>query len=115
MANTNILQFKVTKEKRLIGLKKNIETQTIQIYKSKGHRITEGEIESLVKNLQKQDKKTKFSVVGVNGDTYRVLKSFDQNDVHVQTYDEYHQSVNFESENFVEFYQLSITFHKYLS
>ena len=37
------------------------------------------------------------------------------NDVSVQTYDEYNQSVNFESENFIEFYQLQVTFHKHIS
>jgi hypothetical protein len=44
-----------------------------------------------------------------------MLKSFKQNDVSVQTYDEYNQSVNFESENFIEFYQLQVTFHKHIS
>jgi len=32
-----------------------------------------------------------------------------------KTYDEYNQSVNFESENFIEFYQLQVTFHKHIS
>jgi hypothetical protein len=115
MSKKNVLQFKVTKDKRLIGKEKNIESQTLQVFKSKGHRITEKEIEKLVKNLKEKTKgKTEFSVVGVNGDMYRMLKRFNQNDVHVQTYDDYHQGVNFESENFMEFYQLSITFHKYV-
>ena len=44
-----------------------------------------------------------------------MLKSFKQNDVSVQTYDEYNQCVNFEIENFIEFYQLQVTFHKHIS
>jgi len=116
MSKQKILKFKVIKEKRLIGLNKNIESQTLQIYKSKGHRITENEIKQLTQSINKKIKdKTEFSILGVNGDAYRMLKSFKQNDVRVQTYDEYNQSVNFESENFIEFYQLQVTFHKHIS
>lgn len=45
MSKKNILQFKVAKDKQMIGKKKNIESQTLQVFKSKGHRITEKEIE----------------------------------------------------------------------
>lgn len=115
MSKKNILQFKVAKDKQMIGKKKNIESQTLQVFKSKGHRITEKEIEKIVRKLkEKTNGKTEFSVVGLNGDRYRTLKTFNQNDVHVQTYDDYHIGVNFESENFMEFYQLSITFHKFV-
>jgi len=54
MSKQKILKFKVIKEKRLIGLNKNIESQTLQIYKSKGHRITENEIKQLTQSISKK-------------------------------------------------------------
>jgi uncharacterized membrane protein len=118
MSKNNVLQFKVINPKRLVGKNKKLETETVQIFKTKGHRITEKEIETLVKKFQTKEKerpngkKTTISVNGLNGDRYRNLKNFDEEDVHVQTYEEYNQGVEFESDNFMEFYQLNITFHR---
>jgi len=111
---SDIFNSKVIKEPKKIG---GIVTKTVQIYKNKGKRITEKEIETLVHTIEKsalkKNEKIKIAVYGLNGDRIRNLKGFNT-DLHVQTYDDYHNGIEFESPNFIEFYQLNIVINKYI-
>jgi hypothetical protein len=96
----------------------NIIKKTVQIYKDKGERITEKEIEAIVSSIEqsaiKKKEKIKIAVYGLNGDRIRNLKSYD-GELHIQTYDDYHQGIDFESPNFMDFYQLEISINKYIN
>ena len=57
MSKNNVLQFKVIKPKRLVGKNKKLETETVQIFKNKGHRITEKKLKHQLKNFKPKKKK----------------------------------------------------------
>lgn len=109
-----VLEYKLIKQPTKIG---NITSKVVQVYKPKGYRITEDEIKGMVKELEKGAKKKKekikVAIYGLNGDRIRNLKAFDA-PLKIQTYDEYHQGIDFESPNFIEFYQVNLVIHQYL-
>jgi hypothetical protein len=112
-----IFNIDVLRPAHKLSKSSNIVSKTIQIYKKKGHRITEQEIKDLVKDFEekakKKGEKIKLLVNGVNGDQRRNLKIFD-GPVKVHTYDDYNQGNIFESANFIKFYQVEITMNKYI-
>ena len=114
--SSKVFHDKIIKGPTKIG-NGNIIKKTVQIYKDKGERITEKEIENLVKTIEqsaiKKKEKIRIAVYGLNGDRIRNLKSYD-GELHIQTYDDYHQGIDFESPNFMEFYQLDVVIYKFV-
>jgi hypothetical protein len=99
-----------------IGTKKigNLQLNTAQIYKEKGHRFTAKDVEQTLQALQtaakKKGEKVEFLIKGLNGDRQKTLKGYNT-DLHANI-DEYYQGLD--NDELEDFYQLQITVKRYL-
>ena len=70
-------------------------------------------VKSLEAKAKQKNERIKIAIYRLNGDRMRNFKAFDK-PLKIQTYDEYHQGIDFESPDFLEFYQVNIVVHQYV-
>jgi 23S rRNA pseudoU1915 N3-methylase RlmH len=102
-----------------LGSKKigNIQTNTVQLYKPKGKRLSSEDVSNVLKALEAKVKakgeNVQFLIRGLNGDRIKTLKAYNQN-LNMKEFDDYYQGLDEENDNFTHFYQLQITAKRYI-